>query len=300
MPSTALRPRQAAASPRPLQATLAAPFAVKGIGLHSGVQVRAHVLPAPAGTGFLFRRTDLPGRPEVRAGVAHVADTRMATTLADGAARVGTVEHLLSALVAAGVDNAVVEVDGPELPVLDGSAMHWWTRIQAATVASQGVAAQVVRVVRRVEVSNGDRLVRLLPVGRGQGVILDALVDFSHPAIGEQRLTMSLDAERYGAEVAWARTFGFAHEVAHLRRVGLARGGDLTNALVYDEEGALNPDGPRAPDEPVRHKVLDLVGDLAQLGARLEGRLEAVRPGHGMTLALLKALLADRAAYTSH
>ncbi len=276
------------------QATLAEAVSIEGVGLHSGARVRVRILPAPEGAGIQFARTDLPGSPTVPAHVTWVADTHMATTLARGPARVSTGEHLLAALVSLDLDNARVEIDGPEVPILDGSAIEWMDLLAGADRFDQQVDPLTIVVRRRVEVTNGDRHVRLLPCDH---LSIDATVHFPHPAIGEQRLSLPLTAETFRKEVAWARTFGFLDQVEWLRARGLARGGNLDNAVVYDQTGVMNPEGTRAPDEPVRHKVLDLVGDVALLGARLQGCLQAVRPGHGMTLALMQALLADPDAY---
>lgn len=277
-----------------LQTTLAGAVHIEGVGLHSGAAVRVRVLPAPVGAGLQFARVDLPGSPTVPAHCTWVADTQMATTLARGPARVSTGEHLLAALLALGIDNARIEVDGPEIPILDGSALDWLTLLDEGGRASQHGRPLRIVVRRRVEVLNGDRHVRLVPA---PALEIDATIQFRHPAIGEQQLRLTLTPETFRSEVAWARTFGFLDQVEWLRARGLARGGNLDNALVYDETGVVNPEGARAPDEPVRHKVLDLVGDVALLGGRLQGRLEAVRPGHGMTLALMQALLADPNAY---
>ncbi len=277
-----------------VQATLARAVHIAGVGLHSGAAVHVSVHPAPVGAGLQFARVDLPGSPTVPAHCTWVSDTQMATTLARGPARVSTGEHLLAALTALGIDNARIEVDGPEIPILDGSARDWLTLLEQAGSTTQGERPLTILVRRRVEVSNGDRHVRLVPA---PALEIDATIEFPHPAIGRQRLALTLTADSFRDEVAWARTFGFLDQVEWLRSRGLARGGTLDNAVVYDTERMVNPEGARAADEPVRHKVLDLVGDVALLGGRLVGRLEAVRPGHGMTLALMQALLADPDAY---
>ena len=277
------------------QATIAAPVEVDGIGLHSGDSVQVRLRPAPERTGIVFLRADLAGRPHVPALFQHVVDTTLATTLACGSASVATVEHLVAALVASRIDNVLVDVHGPELPVLDGSARPWMELLGEAGRAEQVAHAARIVVRRRVEVVSGERRASLVP---SSGFEVAATIDFPHPLIGRQSLGLALENGEFGRELAWARTFGFAHEVDALRRAGLARGGSLDNAVVYGDAGVMNPEGLRAPDEPVRHKLLDLVGDLGLLGARLQGRLEAVRPGHGITLALLRALLADPDAYS--
>lgn len=276
------------------QSTLARAVHIQGVGLHSGATVRVGILPAPVGAGLQFARVDLQGSPTVPAHCTWVADTQMATTLARGPARVSTGEHLLAALVSLGIDNARIEVDGPEIPILDGSAQDWLDLLDTAERVDQGERPLTIVVRRLVEVTNGDRHVRLTPA---DALEIGATIQFPHPAIGEQSLSLTLTAKTFRSELAWARTFGFLDQVEWLRARGLARGGTLENAVVYDAQGIVNPEGARAPDEPVRHKVMDLVGDVALLGGRLQGRLEAVRPGHGMTLALMQALLADPDAY---
>ncbi|MCB9760855.1 MAG: UDP-3-O-[3-hydroxymyristoyl] N-acetylglucosamine deacetylase [Alphaproteobacteria bacterium] len=278
-----------------LEATLAAAFEASGVGLHTGATVRARVCPAPPRTGLHLVRVDRPGAPTIPATLANVRSTRLATTLAVGDVGVSTVEHLIAALVAAGIDNARVEVDGPELPVLDGSARPWVRHIDAAGRREQATPARHLVVRRHVEVSSGARRMALHPA---PALTLSATVDFPHPLIGAQHLALPLTAASFRAELAWARTFGFLRDIEALREAGLALGGTLSNAVVYDRVGVVNPDGLRAEDEPVRHKLLDVVGDLGLLGARLVGRVEATRPGHGLTHALLRALLADPGAYT--
>lgn len=270
----------------PRQATIAEPVERAGVGLHLGAPVRARLLPAPEGHGVRFVRMDRGGR-DVPATLAQVRDTQLATTLGDPP--VATVEHLLAATVALGIDNLRVEVLGPELPVLDGSAQPWF---DALVPAPQASPARVLRVRRPVEVRSGSRAVRLEP---SDALCFDVTIDFPHPAIGRQRLV--LDARDFD-QVARARTFGFQDQVSGMHAQGRALGGSLTNAVVFSSDGVLNPEGLRMPDEPVRHKTLDLFGDLALLGMRLQARVVAERPGHALTHSLLRALLADRAAYT--
>jgi UDP-3-O-[3-hydroxymyristoyl] N-acetylglucosamine deacetylase len=276
------------------QTTLCRAVSIEGVGLHSGAPVRVRIMPATVGAGLQFARVDLPGSPTVPAHCTWVSDTQMATTLARGRAKISTGEHLLAAMVSLGIDNARIEVSAPEVPILDGSAQDWLTLLEEAGSVEQGVPPLTIVVRRRVEVTNGDRCVRLLPAA---GLQIAATIHFPHPAIGKQHLELTLTPESFRDELSWARTFGFLEQVEWLRARGLARGGTLDNALVYGHDGVVNPNGARAFDEPVRHKMLDLVGDVALLGGRLQGRLEAVRPGHGMTLALMQALLADPDAY---
>ncbi|MBK7755290.1 MAG: UDP-3-O-[3-hydroxymyristoyl] N-acetylglucosamine deacetylase [Deltaproteobacteria bacterium] len=278
----------------PPQQTLNAPVVAEGVGLHTGVWCKARALPAPAHHGVRFVRVDLPGAPELPAAVSHVRSTVLATTLGEGEASVSTVEHLLATLYALGVDNARIEVEGPELPVLDGSAGVWTERVLAAGVVPQDAEVAVLRLTRPLSLSDGDRQVILRPCE--DGLRLQVTVNFDHPTIGEQRVQLAVSPESFLAELAWARTFGFLEEVERIRAAGLARGGSLENAVVFcRERGVLNPEGLRAADEPVRHKALDLLGDLSLLGARLYAEVEVRRPGHGMTLQAVRALLNEAA-----
>lgn len=275
-------------APSPTQATLAAPLEARGVGIHSGAAALARVLPAPAGHGRRFVRVDLPGAPEIPAQVAQVRCSRLATCLAVGEAEVSTVEHLLAALHAAGVHNARIEVDGPELPALDGSAKGWWEQIDQVGVAPQEAPTQPLRLTQAVEVRQGESWARATPA---EALQLCATVAFEHPAIGRQSIALELSDAGFGAEIAWARTFGFLEQVEQLRAAGLARGGSLENAIVFGPQAPLNPEGLRAPDEVVRHKMLDLIGDLALLDRPLLARVEAFRPGHALTRALVQAIL---------
>ena len=279
------------------QHTLKAAIGCVGTGLHSGRRARLMLRPAPAGHGIVFRRTDL-GR-DIPARFDHVADLRLATTLAlpgDSAARVGTVEHLLAALAGLGIDNALVEVDGPELPILDGSAAPFVFLIDCAGIAAQDAPRRVLRVRRPVRVSDGEGYVELRP-GAGPGLDMRLSIDFAAPAIGRQAISLLLSPESFRADLAAARTFALAGEIDQLRAAGLAQGGSLDNAVVVDGEKVLNPGGLRMDGEFVRHKLLDAVGDLALAGVALEGRFIDHRSGHALNNRLLHALFANRAAW---
>ncbi|MCP4809364.1 MAG: UDP-3-O-[3-hydroxymyristoyl] N-acetylglucosamine deacetylase [Proteobacteria bacterium] len=273
------------------QATLSTPFRASGVGLHGGQPAEVTVSPAGPGHGIRFVRADRPGSADVPAHMDRVTSSRLATTISSGSESVATVEHLLSALVAHRIDNARISVSGPEVPVLDGSAKRW---VELLTDRQeQDARARTIRVLRPVEVKSGVRSMRLLP---SDGLEIDATIDFEHARIGVQKLAFRVDPDDYDRDIAWARTFGFLDEVEALRANGFARGGGLENAVVFAPDGTtLNE--LRAPDEPVRHKVLDILGDVALLGCRLQGHIQAIRPGHGMTLALLRALRADPAAF---
>jgi UDP-3-O-[3-hydroxymyristoyl] N-acetylglucosamine deacetylase len=260
------------------QKTIARPITVTDIGLHSGQPVTLSIHPAAANQGLKFIRTDLPNRPQVRAHYSRVVDTTRATTLGEGPASLATVEHLLSAFYGLGIDNAVIEVDGPEVPIMDGSARPFTDLLAQAGTSSLPWPRSYLLIHKQVELSNGDGWMRVIP---GKPRIMYT-IDFPHPLIRRQRFTVPLDAEHFRREIAPARTFGFLREVQFLQSRGLARGGSLENALVLDDTGVLNPGGLRFPEEFVRHKILDALGDLALLGMPILGRLEVSRGSHDL------------------
>ena len=271
------------------QRTIAEKISCTGIGLHSGAPVQLTLHPARAGSGIVFLRTDLAHPVEIPARAGFVTSTRYATTLGRGDATVGTVEHLLSALYAYGVDNARIEVDGPEVPVMDGSAASFVFLIHTAGIFDQRVPRRRMRVRRRLEVRDGERAVRVEP---SRELRLSYAVDFAHPAIGRQALEqLVVDGESFERELARARTFGFLHEVEALWRAGLARGGSLDNTVVLDGRRVLNRNGLRFADEFVRHKALDLLGDLALLGMPLVGHVVVERGGHALHQQLVAKIL---------
>ncbi len=274
-----------------VQHTLKAPIDCLGVGLHSGRRVRLVLHPAEPGAGIVFRRTDL-GR-DIPARFDHVVDTRLCTMLGlpdDQAARVGTVEHLLAALAGAGVQNALVELDGPEVPILDGSAESFLFLIDCAGIAEQDEFTPVIEVRRPVRVADGDAVAELRPAPFGLDMALS--IAFDAPAIGRQAMSLRLSPATFRSELGRARTFTLASEVAQLRAAGLALGGSLDNAVVVDGAQVLNPGGLRMADEFVRHKLLDVVGDLALAGAPLRGRFIGHRTGHALNNRLLRALFA--------
>ena len=277
------------------QHTLAGPAIFAGVGLHTGQHVRVAILPAAPGTGIVFIRTDLPGQPHVPARAAHVVAARLNTRIGlDGQAMVATIEHLMAALAALGVDNALVELDGPEVPIMDGSAEPFVQMIDHAGRRRQEASRMVLEVLAPVEVTQGDKRAALTPAPRLE---LAFEIAFESPAIGRQSVDLTLDEASFRAELADCRTFGFLHEVEALRRAGLARGGSLDNAVVVDGDRVLNPEGLRRPDEFVRHKALDALGDLYLLGAPLAARFEGRYAGHALNNALARELLARPAAW---
>lgn len=275
------------------QQTLKAPIGCVGVGLHSGQRVSMTFRPAPVDHGIVFRRTDLG--MDIPARFDRVVDTRLATVLAQGDARIGTVEHVMAALAGCGIDNALVEVDGPEPPILDGSAAQFVFLLGCAGTLAQDAPRSVIEVCRPVRVTDGDAFAELRPGGAGLDMALS--IDFAAPAIGRQALSLRLTPMTFRQELARARTFALLEEIDELRAAGLAQGGSLQNAVVVDQARVLNPAGLQVPDEFVRHKLLDAVGDLALAGAPLRGRFVAHRSGHTLNNRLLRALFADRAAW---
>jgi len=277
------------------QRTIAEKVSCQGRGLHSGVPVQLILEPARADTGILFVRQDGGRSVEIPARASAVSSTNHATSLARGDVGVATVEHLLAALYALEIDNVIVELDGPEVPVMDGSAAPFLELIERAGVYGQSEPRSRLEVVRPVEVAVGERRISIEPA---EGFQISYAVDFAHPAIGRQMF----EIPRFGRavfedEIANARTFGFLEEVEALWRAGLARGGSLENTVVLDEAEVVNPEGLRFPDEFVRHKILDLIGDLALLGVRIEGHVRVERGGHSLHHQLVCALREDPSAW---
>lgn len=273
------------------QTTLRTPVSIEGIGLHTGHSVRARFRPAEENHGIVFRRSD-HAELAIAACSASAQLFDHATTLGREGVTIATVEHALSAAYGLGLDNLDIEVDGPELPILDGSALPFVRLFQAAGLARQHRAVTPLAVTRPVAVGAGDRSLSIRP---GRGLTISYEIDFPHQAIGRQHLTVEIRPEEYAAHIAPARTFGFTREIEYLRERGLARGGSVHNAVVLDDENILS--GPlRFRDEFVRHKILDLLGDLALLGRPIEGRIRARKAGHALHAELVRALLAPAVA----
>ncbi len=278
---------------RSRQTTLARPVEIEGIGLHTGVHARVRLRPAPAYTGFLFRRTDLEGF-EIPASPEYVAHVSYATALVRAGVMIMTVEHLLAALYACDVDNALIELDAPEVPILDGSAAPFVQMIARAGRALLDAPRHYVRVRKCLRVGDAEKHITLSP---DWTLRVSCTIEFAHPFVGRQHQEVILTEEVFAQELAPARTFGFLEDVEMLRRRGLIRGGSLQNAIVLDHTRILNPEGLRFPDEFVRHKIVDLLGDLALLGHPLLARVEAWRPGHALNNAAVAALLRDPEAW---
>jgi UDP-3-O-[3-hydroxymyristoyl] N-acetylglucosamine deacetylase len=278
------------------QRTLKTLITASGVGLHTGRKVRITLRPAAIDSGVVFRRVDLPSPLDIPARADAVGETRLSSCLVRGEAKVYTVEHLMSALGGLGVDNIYVDLDGPEVPIMDGSAAPFVLLLQQAGIVQQAAPKKFIRIRRLVEVTEGDKWARFEP---HEGYRLSFSIDFKHPVIDRSTQSVMVDfAETsYLKEIARARTFGFMQDVENLRESGLALGGGLDNAVVLDEFRVLNAEGLRFTDEFIRHKLLDAVGDLYLLGKPLLGAFSAHKSGHALNNKLLRALLADASAY---
>ena len=276
------------------QRTLAQAVETSGTGLHTAVSVHVRLLPAPPDVGYVFIRTDLSGF-EIPATVECVAQCSYATTLMRTGVMLSTVEHLLAALRGGGVDNAYIEVDNLEVPIMDGSAEAFTEMIERAGTVEQPAARCALRVRQRIVVEEGNRRIEVEPY---EGYEIDCTIDFKHPLIGRQHFIFdALDPGGFAREISAARTFGFTEEIEALRRANLIRGGSLDNAIVLSPDGMLNETALRSRDEFVRHKILDIIGDLALLGMPLLGRVRAERSGHILHAALMSRLLRNDAAW---
>jgi UDP-3-O-[3-hydroxymyristoyl] N-acetylglucosamine deacetylase len=277
------------------QRTLKSLVSASGVGLHTGQKVRITLRPAPIDTGVVFRRLDLAAPVDIPARAELVGEARLASTLVQGNVKVHTVEHLMSAFGGMGIDNAYVDLDADELPIMDGSASPFVLLLQQAGIEEQAAPKKFLRVTRHVEVKDGDKWARLEPY---EGFRLSFSIEFRHPVIERttQAVTVDFADTSYLKEIARARTFGFMHEVEDLRDSGLALGGGLDNAVVLDEYRVLNSEGLRFADEFIRHKLLDAMGDLYLLGRPLIGAFAAHKSGHALNNRLLRAALADPGA----
>jgi UDP-3-O-[3-hydroxymyristoyl] N-acetylglucosamine deacetylase len=267
-----------------------------GVGLHTGEKVYLTLRPAAAGTGIVFRRVDLPTPVEISASPYAVGDTRLSSCLEKDGVRVSTVEHLMSALAGLGIDNLYVDLTAPEVPIMDGSAGPFVFLLQSAGLQEQKAPKKFIRILKTVEVREGDKWVRFEP---HNGFKLDLSIDFDHPALerSSQSVCVDFSATSYIKEVSRARTFGFMQDVEAMREQGLALGGSLDNAIVMDEYRVLNSDGLRYDDEFVKHKVLDAIGDLYLLGHPLIGAFSGHKSGHALNNMLLRRLLEERYAW---
>jgi UDP-3-O-[3-hydroxymyristoyl] N-acetylglucosamine deacetylase len=276
--------------------TLATPAICAGVGLHTGERVRLSVRPAPAGSGVVFMRSDITDRDNIIAATAEsVTQTRLGTVITNKAGvSVSTIEHLMAALSALGVDNVLIEMDGPEVPIMDGSALPFVQLLDRAGFRRQPMPQSVIEILKPVHVIEGDKRASLLPCDRFE---MRFEIEFDSAVIGYQVVDLVVTEDSFRDELMSARTFGFLEGVEALRAAGLARGGSMDNAIVIDGDKVLNAEGLRYTDEFVRHKALDAIGDLYVLGMPILGRFEGIKAGHGLNNALVRALLSRPDAY---
>jgi UDP-3-O-[3-hydroxymyristoyl] N-acetylglucosamine deacetylase len=278
------------------QRTLKTSVNVTGVGLHSGEKVTLGLRPAPVNAGIVFCRVDVKPVEQIRASADLVHDTRLSTCMEQNGVRIATVEHLMSALAGLGIDNAYIDLDSAEVPIMDGSAGTFIFLLQSAGIVEQSAAKKFIRIKKSVEVKQGDKWVRFDP---HHGYKLTFTINFAHPVFAntKQHVTVDLGEHSYVREISRARTFGFMQDVENMRAQGLALGGSLDNAIVMDDYRVLNPDGLRFEDEFVKHKVLDAIGDLYMLGHPVIGAFSGFKSGHALNNALLRELLADDQAW---
>ncbi len=279
------------------QRTLQQAISATGIGLHKGNKVNLTLRPAPANTGLIFRRTDLEPAVDIPARADWVRDTQLCTCLINEEnIRISTVEHLLAALAGVGIDNAIIEVDSHEIPIMDGSSHPFVYLLQSAGIEEQSAAKKFIRIKEPVRVEDGDKWAELLP---HDGFRIDFAIDFDHPAIADTGQTVSMDfsANAFIKDISRARTFGFMKDIEYLRKNNLALGGSFDNAVVLDDFRVSNNDGLRYDDEFVKHKMLDAVGDLYMGGHSILGHLRAYKSGHALNNQLLQAVLETESAW---
>ncbi len=275
------------------ETTIQRPVEAKGVGLHSGVPVSIRVLPAPVSTGIVFVRTDLDNFP-ISASWRHVARVSYATSLMRQGVLISTTEHLLSVFYSSGIDNAYIEINNLEVPILDGSGLPFLELIQKAGVRQYRRKRRYLRIRRPITVEDKGKRISILP---DDSFRLTCEIRYDHPLVGRQTLEMEVTPDRYAEEIAPARTFGFLYELDQMRNMGLIRGASLENAVCFDWDGVMNPNGLRFADECCRHKALDLIGDLALIGKPLLGHVIAERAGHAMHAQLVSRLMSDPSLY---
>lgn len=276
------------------QRTVAGKAHCRGIGVHSGKEVRLTIKPAVPNHGIRFVRTDLPGAPMVPALFKQVVDTSLATVIGSEGCIISTIEHFMAALSALSVDNAIIELDAYEMPIMDGSARPFFDLISSAGIEEQAADRSFFVIKESLELSDGDKFVAAYPY---EGRKLSCTIEYDHPLIQNQSITVDLDDEVFKNDISPARTFGFVHEVETMKRFGLARGGSLDNAVVVDRSAVVNPGGLRYEDEFVRHKLLDCIGDFSLLGMPIIGHIVTRRSGHAFNHAFLEKLFQNKAAW---
>lgn len=276
------------------QRTISEPVSCQGVGLHSGAPVQLTLRPAPVDHGIVFSRTDLAAPVRIPATSEYVVDTALATSLGKDGVRIGTVEHLLAALSGLGIDNLRVDVSGPEVPIMDGSAAPFAYLARTAGIRVQDAPKSFVVIKKTVSVVEGDKEASFAP---SRCFRIDCKIDFRHPLVSNQGFALEFSDRAFSREIARARTFGFLRDYEKLKSAGLARGGSLDNAIVVDEFSILNPDGLRFPDEFVRHKVLDAMGDMSLFGHPVIGQLKVLKSGHTLNHRLVQRVLSDPSNY---
>ncbi len=270
-----------------LQRTIKKPAMISGIGLHSGARINLKMRPAAANTGIIFHRTDGEQTVDIKACSENVVDTRMATVIGCQGMTVSTIEHFMAALAAFGIDNLHVDIDGPEVPVLDGSAAPFTREIQQVGVKNLHRSRKFIAIRKPLEIIEGEKRISIIP-SRFFRISFD--IAFDHPAISVQQHSMKFTTEEFCKDIAAARTFGFLHEVEYLKANGLARGGSLENAVVIDKNGVMNPEGLRYNNEFVRHKILDAFGDFSLLGSPMLGHIRAFKAGHDLNAKMVRKI----------
>lgn len=278
----------------PRQRTLAEPVKFSGIGVHSGKTVNLTLKPAPPNFGIKFRRVDLPGKPLISSHFNRVVDTSLATVIGEEGYIISTIEHLMATFAGLSIDNAVAELDDYELPIMDGSAAVFTESIRAAGIVEQDSPRLYFVIESPIELKKDGKSVCVYPSPRQ---IISCTIKFDHPSINEQHYTLELSESAFAEEISRARTFGFYHEVEFLKFYGLARGGSLENAVVIGDNGVMNEGGLRFPDEFVRHKILDCIGDFSLLGLPILGRIELYKSGHNFNHEFLKAFFNHKHAW---
>lgn len=276
------------------QQTLAQPVNCSGIGVHSGKPTRIVIKPAPPNHGIRFRRVDLPGTPDIQAMFKTVVDTSLATVIGKNGAIVSTIEHLMAAFSGLCVDNALVEINGYEMPIMDGSSKIFAQKIIQAGISEQGTPRWFFVVTRPVRFAQDNKFVQIVP---GKGFTIDCTIEFDHPLIGRQKISFDPLEDNFEKKISPARTFGFLQDIEYLKKFSLGRGGSLETAVVIDKDKIMNQDGLRFPDEFVRHKLLDSLGDFSLLGMPIQGHITTFKSGHALNHAFIKELLSQKDAW---
>ncbi len=272
------------------QKTIKREFYLEGIGLHSGKRVRIHFVPSGDNRGVVFQRVDKRALP-ILTNINAISNANFATIIGTNGTSISTTEHLLASLAGLGIDNILIEVDGPEIPIMDGSARVFVEALLKSGIETLKSEKEYVKVSEPVSVREKDRWITLYPY---EGLKITFCIDYSHPLIGKQCLSLEINPKTFTDEIAYARTFGFKKDLANFYAMGLAKGGNLENAVVLDDTGVINPDGLRASDEFVRHKMLDLIGDIALLGHPLQGHIVAYKSGHALHHKLIYSLMKEK------